>query len=88
MRHLAAILIIGSFFIGCNRVKTTGDNKTKNQLEQESVLVLKKLIKAMNEHNLDAMIDCVDPGYTSEQPFILIAILKAVNKCERTGPRF
>jgi len=68
MRHLVSVIIIGSFLIiACNRV--TQDNKAKNHMEQEAILVIKKLHKAMNEHNLDAMIDCVDPDYISEQPF-------------------
>jgi hypothetical protein len=57
MRHFVSVIMIGTLlFITCSRVTSTRDNKTKNQLEQETTLVLKKLDKAMNEHNLDAII--------------------------------
>jgi len=70
MRHLVSVLIIGSLLIiACHKVSKTKDSITKKQMEQEIIGVIKKLHKAMNEHNLDAMLGCVDPGYVSEQPF-------------------
>jgi hypothetical protein len=70
MRHLVSVLIIGSLsIIACHRVSKTKDSITKSQMEQEAIHVIKKLHNAMNDHNLDAMLDCVDSGYISEQPF-------------------
>jgi len=70
MRYLVSVLIIGSLLIiACHHVSETRDKITKSHMEQGTIHVIKKLHKAMNEHNLDAMLDCVDSGYISEQPF-------------------
>jgi ketosteroid isomerase-like protein len=70
MRHLLAILITGSLLtIACDQLSTTKDNITKSEMERDAIVVIKKLNAAMNAHNLNAMLDCVDPDYISEQPF-------------------
>jgi ketosteroid isomerase-like protein len=65
-----SLLIIGSLlFIACDQALETKESIKKSQIEQETIQVIKKLQKAMNEHNLDAMLECVDVDYVSEQPF-------------------
>lgn len=70
MRHPVSVLIVGSLLIiACHHASKTKDNIVKSQMEKETIHVINKLHKAMNEHNLNAMLDCVDSGYISEQPF-------------------
>jgi limonene-1,2-epoxide hydrolase len=70
MRHFISVVFFGSLLIvACHQASKTEESILKSQMEQETIHVIKKLHKAMNDHNLDAMLDCVDTGYISEQPF-------------------
>ena len=40
----------------------------KNARQPDPLAVLERLVRAQNEHDVDAMLDCFDPAYRSEQP--------------------
>ena len=39
-----------------------------NGRQPDTLAVLDRLVRAQNRHDIEAMLDCFDPGYRSEQP--------------------
>jgi limonene-1,2-epoxide hydrolase len=55
----------------------------ETQAQPDPILVIKRLQSAINQHDLDAFVTCIDPAYQSEQPVHPDRIFQGQNQARK-----